>query len=137
GRCHGARLAEPAHRPEAIEAPRRALALEPNLMEAHVNLGIVLDDSGHLDDAMREYDTAIRLRPTPEAYNNVAAILLRQGRPAEAVVALRRGIALRSDGAQLHENLGTALQQLNDREGATAEVREALRLDPSRAATAN
>jgi Flp pilus assembly protein TadD len=95
----------------------------------------VLDDSGRPDDAMREYETAIRLRPTPEAYNNVAVILLRQGRPAEAVAALRRGIALRADVAQLHENLSTALQQLNDREGATTEFREALRLDPSRAAS--
>jgi len=102
-------------------------------MEAHVNLGSALDAAGQSDEAMREFAAAIRLRPTPEAYNDLGVLLLRLGRPAEAAAALRQGIALRADISVLHANLGFALQRLNDPAGAAAELAEAHRLDPQRA----
>ena len=130
---YGVALADAGRGAEAIEAHHRALAINPDLMEAHVNLGSALDAAGQLDEAMREYATAIRLRPTPEAYNNLGTLLVKLGRPADAVQALRQGIALRADIATLHENLGIALQRLDDRAGAAAAFREALRLEPGRA----
>ncbi len=129
---YGASLEDAGRRDEAIAAHRRALAIAPDLMEAHVNLGSALDAAGQRDEAMREYATAIRLRPTPEVYNNLGTLLLRLDRPVDAVRALRQGVALRADIATLQENLGIALQRVGDRAGAAAAFAEALRLEPGR-----
>src|SRR5207247_10085035 len=110
---YGATLEDAGRRAEAIAAHRRALAINPDLMEAHVNLGSALDAAGQSDEAMREFAAAIRLRPTPEVYNDLGLLLLRLGRPAEAAAALRQGLALRADISVLHANLAVAPQRLN------------------------
>lgn len=46
----------------AADALRAVLRLVPERAEAEVNLGIVLQESGHLDEAMRAYSRAYRLR---------------------------------------------------------------------------
>lgn len=46
----------------AADALRVVLRLAPERAEAEVNLGIVLQESGHLDDAMGAYGRAYRLR---------------------------------------------------------------------------
>jgi tetratricopeptide (TPR) repeat protein len=46
----------------AIDALRRLLSLAPQHAMAEVNLGIVLQESGRIDDAMRAYGRAYRLR---------------------------------------------------------------------------
>jgi tetratricopeptide (TPR) repeat protein len=46
----------------AAIALRQVLRIDPGRAEAHVNLGIVLQDSGRADDAMQEYGRAYRLR---------------------------------------------------------------------------
>ena len=82
---------------------------------------------------MREYETALRLRPSVEVYNDIGVVYLKTNRPADAVVALRKALALRADIAVVHENLGRALGLAGDRAGAAAAYETALRLDPNRA----
>jgi tetratricopeptide (TPR) repeat protein len=48
----------------AAIAYRKAIDLKPDHAEATFNLGVVLQESGALDDAMRAYAKAYRLRPT-------------------------------------------------------------------------
>ena len=47
----------------AAAAYRRALETKPDYAEAALNLGVVLQESGDLDSAMRAYREAYRLRP--------------------------------------------------------------------------
>jgi adenylate cyclase len=55
------------------DAANRALALDPNLAEAHAAKGRILADQGHLDEAVREHELALRL--DPESYEvNCAAV---------------------------------------------------------------
>jgi Flp pilus assembly protein TadD len=128
---YGVFLAERGRSEEAIAAHHQALAIDPRRMEAHANLGSVLDDLGRTDEAMREYETALSLRPSVEVYNDIGVVLLKTNRPAEAVVALRKALALRADVAVVHENLGRALGAGGDRAGAAAAYETALRLDPN------
>jgi len=48
----------------AATAYRKAIDLKPDHAEATFNLGVVLQESGALDDAMRVYAQAYRLRPS-------------------------------------------------------------------------
>jgi tetratricopeptide (TPR) repeat protein len=47
----------------AATAYRRAIDIKPDYAEAALNLGVVLQESGDLDSAMRAYAQAYRLRP--------------------------------------------------------------------------
>jgi TolB-like protein/class 3 adenylate cyclase/Tfp pilus assembly protein PilF len=54
---------------QALSAARRALALDPNLAEAHATLGEILLYDGQLDEALNSLDQAARLNPGfPEFY---------------------------------------------------------------------
>jgi len=99
-------------------------------MEAHVNLGSLLDDLGKPTEALAEYRQALRLMPSPEAYNDLGVLLLKLGRPADAVPVLQSGIELRADVAVLHENLGFALRASGNPAAALAAFQSALRIDP-------
>ena len=56
---------------------RSALRIDPDLAEAHYNLGVALSDiPGRLPAAIAEYEAAIRFRPGyAEAHNNLGFIL--------------------------------------------------------------
>ena len=45
------------------QAIRQAIALKPDLAEAHNNLGVTLQELGRLDEAEASYTQAIALKP--------------------------------------------------------------------------
>ena len=80
--------------PGAIHALRRVLELAPHRAEVEVNLGIVLQDAGRLDEAMQAYARAYRLRADTF------------GRISNALVSAPRG-CLWLDLDDLRETLAT------------------------------
>ncbi|WP_285609234.1 tetratricopeptide repeat protein [Geothrix edaphica] len=65
---------------EAIEAFRRALALNPRFPQAHLNLGITYWQAGRLEDSFRCSEAALKLDPSfAEAHYNHALHLLQRG----------------------------------------------------------
>lgn len=74
---------DPGDLPRAVEAYRRALALEPSMAEAHYGLGLALLRSGDGEGAAAEIESALSLAPPdaawrPDAENAlVGALLLR------------------------------------------------------------
>jgi tetratricopeptide (TPR) repeat protein len=76
----------------AATAYRRALELKPDYAEAALNLGVVLQEKGCFDDAMRAYREAYRLRP--EMFGTIAMALTSapHGRLWLDEVALRRSL---------------------------------------------
>ena len=78
---------------EAVAAYRAAIRLKPDMVEAHVNLGIVLKELGHLDEAIAAYQAAIRLRPDyADAHYNLGFGLALEGRLDEAIQSYRKAI---------------------------------------------
>jgi adenylate cyclase len=55
------------------DAANRALALDPNLADAHAAKGRILADQGHFDDAVPEHEIAVRLDPESYEVNCAAA----------------------------------------------------------------
>jgi cytochrome c-type biogenesis protein CcmH/NrfG len=63
--------------PGAAAALERVLAASPDRVDALVNLGIVLQEDGRIDDALRAYGRAYRLRP--QTFGRIAHALATPG----------------------------------------------------------
>jgi tetratricopeptide repeat protein/glycosyl transferase family 9 (putative heptosyltransferase) len=88
---------------QAIDAYRKALEIQPALVDAHCNLGVALVQNGELDAGIASQRRAIELNGSfPAAYNNLGSALLIAGRFDEAERALDRAIQLRADFAEAH-----------------------------------
>ncbi len=82
-------------RPQVMNFARKALALDPNLVEAHVALAFVLQEEWHWTEAESEYRRALELNPNDaDAYSWFALWLICQGRTDEALAAIERARAL-------------------------------------------
>ena len=116
---------------EAIECYRQALALGPEIPEAHFNLGNAYKDQAHFDKAIASYERALALAPDdPAAHTNLGSALLQQGRRQEARVCFRKALALEPDLAEAHYNLGIASYQAGDLPSAKSALAKYLQLQP-------
>jgi TolB-like protein len=78
-------------RPKAVAAARKALELDPDLVEAHVLLGDMAQQQWRWAEAEAAYRRALELSPNnAEAYSAFAGWLVSQGRTEEAVTSCRR-----------------------------------------------
>ncbi len=67
----------------------KAVAIDPNLPEGWVNLGVHLRHAGRVIEAEEAYRRSIDLAPDfPSAYQNLAALLMRQANRREEAMAL-------------------------------------------------
>ena len=108
---------------EAEDRYRQALLLDPDLPEAHNNLGSLLFDTGRIYEAELSYRTALAHRTDfPEAHYNLANVLYQQEQQAASLLEYRAALALRPNYAEAYNNLGRTLQEL----GQLAEADEAL-----------
>jgi Flp pilus assembly protein TadD len=137
---------------EAAQQWREILRLQPDCVDAHYNLGLLLRQRGdragaesclqqvlHLRpdhaDARHHLDLFRRPQPNGPAHSvNTAKPLNGQqprpgkGQPAE--VELRRAVRRQPTSAAAHNNLGLALLEGDDLDGAEASLQQALRLQP-------
>jgi tetratricopeptide (TPR) repeat protein len=70
---------------------------------------------GREDEATAEYEKALALSPDPVVHYNLAAILTRKGKTAEAIAHCRQALALEPDDPALVEMLRKRLRQLESR----------------------
>jgi TolB-like protein/DNA-binding winged helix-turn-helix (wHTH) protein/tetratricopeptide (TPR) repeat protein len=78
-------------RPKVLFAARKALELDPELVEARILLANALQKDWHWAEAEAEYRRAIELSPSDAGANaGLADWLLCQGRTAEALASARR-----------------------------------------------
>ena len=124
---------------EAQAAFRRALALEPAHRGAHLSLGYLLHQSGHLDEAVLHYRLAAESDPAdPDAAGpdptdgdpvdglaafNLGVALEDLGRPEEALHAYRQAIDVDPQLADAHYNLGRLYEERGERSSAFEHLR--------------
>lgn len=117
---------------------RRALSVTEDNWLAHGNLGHHLEREGLVDEAVRHYREALRIRPGyVDARVNLAVALQRQGKPDEAEAHFREAIRLFPADAPAHNNLGVILGKRGAYPEALAELIEAVRIRPDYAAARN
>ena len=103
----------------------------PGNAEEHRKRGAALNDQGQYDEAMREFETALKLMPTlVRAHLGLGAAKQGKGDLNGAIAEYRTALRMQPDDSDAHNNLGTVLQQKGDMEGAIAEYRLALQEQP-------
>jgi protein O-mannosyl-transferase len=117
------------------------VAKRPGNEGAHNNLGKALAKiPGHQDDAVAQFQEAIRLKPDyAEARNNLATLWSNlPGRLDDAIAQFQEAIRLKPDFAEAHYNLGAAWLKVPGRlDDAVAQYEEAIRLSPGFVAAHN
>lgn len=108
---------------EATTLYRKATAVAPEYVAAHVNLGIALAAASDVAGAAIAYEDALGIDPCdPYANYNFGNLLYRRGEHARAEQLLRSATDTKADFTEAHIALSNALDAL----GRTAEAAEAL-----------
>jgi tetratricopeptide (TPR) repeat protein len=116
---------------ESAAVLRRALRLDPDLPETHVNLGSALSLLGNRAGAIAALSDAIRLRPgSAAAHGNLASILYANGDFDQAKEHFERAIRGDPKDAVARYNYGRALAERKLYGDAEAQLSAAVRLDP-------
>jgi adenylate cyclase len=117
---------------EAVASARRAAALGPGDVEAHVALSFVLTAAGLHAEAVAAIETAMRLDPELAANDLQVAGLtfLTQGDSARAIQAMERARTQAPGVDDVHALLAAAYATAGRMVEAKAEASEALRLSP-------
>jgi protein O-mannosyl-transferase len=104
---------------------------QPGNARAHLNLGVALDRSGRMEEAIGHYREAIRLKPRDSgAYANLGYAAFRMGNVAEAIGLYQEAISRDPLYGAPYSNLGIALWQSGQRKEALRAFETALRLNP-------
>lgn len=128
---YGNTLLELGRRPEAEQAYRQALRLNPLFAEVHNNLGNLLRMNGSLAAAGESFRRAHELLPdSAEIYNNYGILLYEIGQLEEAEEMCRKAIILKADYAIAYFNRGKALHALGRQNAARKHFLKACELNP-------
>jgi len=114
------------------------LASVEHYAEVHNNLGFTLWQAGKGQEAIREYEYALRLKPdSADAHVGLGTALVKLGRPEDAIRHWEEALRIRPDYAEAHYNLGVALQQRGRFQEAVEHYTQALRIKPDYAEVHN
>jgi Flp pilus assembly protein TadD len=117
-------------KPEAVQAYRNYLAIEPQDSVMRARFVQLLVRSKQFDEALTETEkSGSGQAPTLDALRLRADILIGQNKLDEAIATLKQAIGLASQDAQLHGGLGRLYLQKRDFPDAERELKIAVQLD--------
>ncbi len=99
--------------------------------EYHAALGNLLFQRGQINEAIRQCQEAIRLKPDyADAHSNLGNALLEKGQSDEAIRQYQEALRLKPDYELARANLGSAFGRKGQIDEAISQFQEALRLKP-------
>lgn len=117
---------------EAIRFLTAAIKVHKHFPPMHGNLALAKLAAGDLNGAKAAARRALALKPAyADAHRVMGIVLHKQGRHHEAIVELRRAIALDSDTAELRGYIAQALSALGQDAAAETAAAAALRREES------
>ena len=118
--------------PDAVAMFQRALATEPDYVDALVNLSSALQAGGAFGEASVAFERALRLIPDQaESLFRLGHVLHTQGRTADAAAQYARAIRLKPDFAPALCNLGIIHTEAEQQTEAVGYYQRALASDPT------
>ncbi|MEF7617450.1 tetratricopeptide repeat protein [Aquincola sp. MAHUQ-54] len=101
----------------AMQCYRRALELSPDLAAAYVNLGALLCEAGHCEEALALYERAAEWAPDdPRVHFNGALALEDLGMDRDAIRSYERCLVLAPYLADAHYNAARLFDRIGDRQ---------------------
>jgi len=107
------------------------LVVTSNNWFIHYNLGVTLDKKGRIDEAIKHYLVAVRIKPdNEEAHYNLGNALDKKGRIDEAIKHYLVALGIKPDNEKTHYNLGNALDKKGRLDEAIKHYLVAVRIKP-------
>jgi eukaryotic-like serine/threonine-protein kinase len=118
----------------ARESTDRALQLDPDQPAARYSLAVILNGTGHRDEAMVELRRAAALMPGfDDAHRLLGRLLIAAGQSEAGLLELRRAIAIRPSYWRNHDAIGQAYYDLGQYKKATEAFERVTNLQPDNA----
>ncbi len=109
---------------------RQWMKTDPQSLNAHNSLAVVLTLEGRLKEAAIHYEEALRIAPgNAEAHSNLANLRLQQGRFREAYDLLQEALRLNPDSYAAHNSLGAMMLGQGKTDQALPHLARALSLN--------
>jgi len=106
--------------------------LDVKMSDAHFNAGLKYTKAKRLQDAISEYQEAVRYNPNNfQAYNLLGHSYLRIGDPRTAIITLKKAVKIPNSDLWCHYNLSLALLADNNDQEALNEIKFIIRSDPA------
>jgi Tfp pilus assembly protein PilF len=119
--------------PQALEAYRETLRLDPKFTEAHNAIGAIYLETGQWDAAIAEFEIVLKdiLYQTPYyVLNNIGWAYYKKGDLRRAIEAYQRAAAMKPDFGMAYYNLGLALRDNKQNGEAIRAFRHTIVLAP-------
>jgi adenylate cyclase len=117
---------------KAVAEAERGVDLNPNLADSHAWLGLTLILSGRYQEAILEFEKAIRLNPIPPSWylHNLGLAYFRTGRYEEGIRECEKAVRQKPDSLYARLELAAVYSLSGRDEEARAEGTEVLRMNP-------
>jgi len=118
---------------DAIAETEKAAVLDPQLVQAQVNLIILYGQVGDFAKGEEHFRKAVALNPHqfPDAYYDYGVLLMKANRLPEAAQAFQEAIEIKPSYADAHNNLGYLMEREGKLEDAASEYQKAIEANPN------
>ena len=127
----GAALESAGQIAKSIAAHQQALALNPQLVQAHINLISLYGRMRQVDKAERHYQAALVINPDlPDLHYNFGVLLVGQERFNQAAQAFQHCLQLNPHYAEAHHNYAALIEREGKLDEAAQHYRKAIENKP-------
>jgi tetratricopeptide (TPR) repeat protein len=120
------------HYTEAVEPLEKAISLNKDAPDAHLNLGNVYDGLKRYPDAIKEFEIVSKLQPkSADPYYNIGGVYVKMQKPQDALIAYKKAAALDPKDPDIENSMGYVLQSMGSYDESVAAFKEAVRIEPS------